>query len=121
MTDGSSGPSSAGKTLLSAMSVSDRRSLAYGCLLASRLVMDADRVLEKARRNLTNLVRLHGEGPARPSLDTWSTLLDGPIEALINVLTSPDERNIELRHSSPFAGVLSQRERLRVIRAVPRS
>ncbi|MGA8260810.1 MAG: hypothetical protein WB783_11400, partial [Arenicellales bacterium] len=41
----------------------------------------------------------------------WEELLDGDEDRLVVVLTSPSEDARRLRSSSPFAGVISPRER----------
>ena len=47
----------------------------------------------------------------------WEKLLDGPIEDILDVLTSQTPRSRELRANSPFAGVLSSEERERALLA----
>jgi hypothetical protein len=44
-------------------------------------------------------------------------LLDRPLESLVAVLTDPSPWARELRHVTPFAGVLSAEERAEVIHA----
>jgi excisionase family DNA binding protein len=106
---------------LETMNLSDRRSLAYGLLLAERLVVSPDVVLTHARRNLDRLRTVHSDGSADLYLDKWTELLDGPVEAVLHVLTSVDEKSVNLRHAAPFAGVLSNAERRSVIRATRRA
>ena len=48
-------------------------------------------------------------------------LLDRPLPALLQVLLDPSPWARELRHTTPFAGVLSARERAEVLRAFTRS
>jgi hypothetical protein len=50
----------------------------------------------------------------------WASLLSGPRRRLLEVLTSDNEESRALRQSSPFAGVLSERERLAIIEQVKR-
>jgi excisionase family DNA binding protein len=100
-----------------ALPLTDRRSLAYGCLIAARLVAEPRHVMAIARANLSQLQTLHGNGPAAHYLSRWQKLLDGPIDAVLRVLVSTDERSIDLRHVGPFAGVLSDEERRMVIAA----
>jgi hypothetical protein len=70
-----------------------------------------------ARRNLRKLQQAHPRGQAARVLADWADLLDGPVEAVAEALTSKDQRAVELRQSSPFAGLLSERERTAVLSA----
>jgi hypothetical protein len=54
---------------------------------------------------------VHAGGSARRWLAEWERLLDGPIAGVLEALTSRATRARELRQNSPFAGVLSERER----------
>jgi len=103
---------------LNGLSLSDRKGLAFGLLIAARLVTSPDSVLDRARRNLEHLRSVHSDGSADRYLDRWAEILAGPVETLLAVLTSLDERSIELRHAAPFAGVLTEEERHSVIAAV---
>lgn len=48
---------------------------------------------------------------------SWQVVLDSEVEAVLDVLTSREAQAIELRQNSPFAGVLSESERLAVLAA----
>ena len=91
------------------------RSLWLGCAIAGKLVADPQNVLEKASDNLARLDRLHG-GSSR-WLAEWRSLLEGPVADVLDVLVSRTPRARELRQNSPFAGVLSEEERHRVLQA----
>ncbi|MEE9405203.1 MAG: hypothetical protein V3V20_09940 [Algisphaera sp.] len=54
----------------------------------------------------------------RVYVNRWEQLLAGPWIAIEKVLTQDDESQRELRQNSPFAGVLSARERWAVIAVV---
>lgn len=47
-------------------------------------------------------------------IEEWRALLRGPREALLALIVERSERADRLRRSSPFAGVLSDEERLRI-------
>jgi len=49
-------------------------------------------------------------------LRQWQELLDGPLDQLLMALTSPSQRSRDLRQNSPFAGVLTDAERLAALR-----
>ena len=92
----------------------DRRSLALHRAIADRLREDPEQVLRQARRALAQMI---SQAPvALPLLREWKVLLDRPVEALLPLLTDPDEWVRELRHVTPFAGVLSAAERAEVYR-----
>ena len=98
-----------------ALTREDRRSLALHAAIAAHLRANPDAVLARARRNIARMHALH-EG-ARPLLDEWTVLLRRPLDALLPVLRDPSPWARELRHVTPFAGVLSARERAQVYRA----
>lgn len=99
---------------------SDEYSLALGAAVARRLVEDPAGVRAIGRRNLVRAREQHGE-TARHWIERWRELLDGPEDALVDVLTSPDERARGLRQTSPFAGVLEPRERWALLDQVRRA
>lgn len=53
-------------------------------------------------------------------LDEWAKLLDGPVEVLAARLVDDSESARALRQTTPFAGVLSPRERMDIHRRVRR-
>jgi len=94
-----------------------RRSLWLNMAVAGRLVVDPNVVLDLARINLAKLEETHSRGQAAHWLREWRRLLDGPTERILEVLTSPTPWAREMRQNSPFAGVLSDDERMRVLTA----
>jgi excisionase family DNA binding protein len=103
------------------MNLTDRRSLAYCLLLSARLVADPEAVLAKARENLEVMRTALDDGSSDRWLDRWEQMLDGPLEAILHVFTALDEESIELRHMAPFAGLLTDEERLQIIAATRRA
>lgn len=91
-----------------------RRSLWLAYATAGRIVESPDHSLTLARRNIEHM-RGTTRGQARRWMDEWHRLLGGPIEHLLEVLVSPSPRSRELRQSSPFAGLLSDEERTRIL------
>ena len=91
------------------------RSLWLHQAVARRIVIDPDRTLRRARVNLRLLKAAHPRGVAARWLGEWERLLDGPVDGLLEALTSRSERGCDLRQNSPFAGVLTQRERGRIL------
>jgi len=98
-----------------ALTREERRSLALHRAIAARLEQNPARVLAQARRTLA---RMAAAAPM-PSvlLREWAVLLERPLDALLPVLTDPRPWARELRHVTPFAGVLSGAERAEVYRA----
>jgi transcriptional regulator with XRE-family HTH domain len=92
----------------------DRRSLDLHRLVAARLRERPDDVVSRARRNVAHMSRLNPG--ARRLLNEWRRAFDGPVEDLLDLLVDPRPRARELRHVSPFAGVLSPAERWSVHR-----
>jgi transcriptional regulator with XRE-family HTH domain len=92
----------------------DRRSLALHRAIARRLEKSPEPILRRARRTLEKMRRRHPG--ARPLLSRWRSLLAGPIEEIVEVLLDPRPSARELRHVTPFAGVLTPSERASVYR-----
>jgi hypothetical protein len=89
------------------------RSLAYHRALARRLrrpmVDDARHVLWEWRER----------GVIDPRYaDEWESVLDRPLREIKRVLTSDDPRAHDLRQNSPFAGLLTEPERRRILEEI---
>lgn len=97
------------------MTREERRSLAVHAAIIERLRDDPDGIVRGARATLHRMRALHPH--AKALLDEWALLLERPLPALIAQLADPSEHARELRHVTPFAGVLSARERTSVFRA----
>jgi transcriptional regulator with XRE-family HTH domain len=97
------------------MTREERRSLALHQAIVERLRESPKAVLRQARATLERMAA----GPAGSSqlIKEWSVLLDRPLEALTPVLTDPDPWARELRHVTPFAGILTAPERAAVYQA----
>ena len=95
------------------------RSLAYNRALVGVLRREPERVLAVARRNLRRLKELHPY--ATPIFAVWERALALPLDALVERMLATDEEACEMRHASPFAGVLDAATRTRVIREVQQS
>jgi hypothetical protein len=91
----------------------ERRSLAYHRAVATRL--DPQLVVEARER----VDRLADEGHLHPSYaERWRALLALPIDEIRNAIAADEPEARELRQSSPFAGVLTEQERRRIIEAI---
>lgn len=96
------------------LSTPELRTLEMHRAIADKFAADPSGVRRTATRNLAHL-RAVDDGHAGPYFDVWERLLAGPDEVLRNVMTSTDQVARDLRQASPFAGVLSDDERLDVL------
>jgi excisionase family DNA binding protein len=97
------------------LSRDQRRSLWIGTAVAGKLVTDPTSVLTQARENLAQMRSQHRRGQAQRWLSDWEELLNGPLEAIVEVLTAKTPYAREMRQNSPFANVLTADERLQVL------
>jgi hypothetical protein len=86
------------------------RSLAFHRVVATRLLDDST-ILDFARQRVKSWM---AESPHRPYIKEWAKILGGSTQSVVDFLVDGSERAVELRQSSPFAGVLSARERWRI-------
>ena len=97
------------------LSAPEIRTLEMHRAVAAKIEENNIGVLERARRNLEVLRAADTGANTEPYLAAWEDLIDGPVARLIRVMTSTDQAARDLRQASPFAGVLSDEERLAVI------
>lgn len=95
------------------MTREDRRSLMFHVAIAEVLDRDPRGVLAKAKDNLVKLRELHPH--ARDLLDRWHRWLALPVEDLKGLMLGTSASAREMRHVSPFAGLLEPRERARLL------
>lgn len=101
------------------LSAPEARSLALHRAIAEHLERDAQRVREIAIHNLQVMSAAHTAGHSGAYLDAWDDLLVSGGEELAKMLVSTDQVARDLRQASPFSGVLSEEERLCVLRGSP--
>lgn len=92
-----------------------RRSRWLNIAVAAKVVAAPDQTLEIARANLSRLIAQHPSGQAAHWLREWAKVLDGPVDRVLEVLTSTTPYAREMRQNSPFAGILSEDERSAVL------
>lgn len=92
----------------------DRRSLALHEAIAERLRSDPGETVARAASTLARMEEAHQDRV--PLLAVWRHLLTLPVEHLVELLLDPGPFARELRHCTPFAGILSARERTDVYR-----
>ncbi|HLS33917.1 MAG TPA: helix-turn-helix domain-containing protein [Brevibacterium sp.] len=84
--------------------------------LLGPLMIDPTAVLDHARKNITAWLPQHrADGMVVRYLEQWLQILDGGVDDVAEVLVGSDERSSELRQNSPFAGVLSDEDRRRIL------
>lgn len=91
------------------------RSLWLAYAVAGVIVQDPVATIDLAKQNLHRLQAQHTRGQLARWLGDWQVLLDGPVEEVLATLTSRTPRARELRQNNPFAGVLSDDQRVRVL------
>lgn len=93
--------------------LAELRSLAYHRLVAERL--DEELVAEASRR----VARWRESGRLHPVwAERWSEVLRKPVPDIARTISADTQRSSELRQTSPFAGVLNEQERSRLVRGV---
>lgn len=99
----------------------DRVSYELHRLVAEKIAENPAPVLAKAAENLRRrLLRPRGS-QAAGWIQEWEQLMAGDPTELVEAMLRTDERSIDLRQMTPFAGVLSQEERLVAIRNAGRT
>lgn len=98
------------------LTADQRRSIRMGHALAGQIVLDPEGARTLARNNLDRQRLAHPRGKAQQWFSKWESLLDGPLDDILQVLTSNAAPvNRELRQNNPFAGLLTDEQRERVI------
>lgn len=87
----------------------ERRSLWLHRAVAGRVAIDPERALSLARANLARMQSAHGADI--PWLRQWAAILERGPEEVMRVLCAENAVSTELRQNSPFAGVLTDRQR----------
>ena len=109
----SPGPRQPGPSALRGHRTAERRSLAYHVIVAERL---SEQMVEEARERIE---RLASDGHLHPRYaERWRELLSRPLAEIARAISADDEEGRDLRQNGPFAGVLNEQERRRIIEAV---
>lgn len=93
----------------------DARSLAMHCKIAQKISRDPH-LLEKAKSNLSRW-SAKTDGPTPRYFKEWQEILAKPWPTIAEMMTSMSEDATRLRSSSPFAGILSEKEREQIYAA----
>jgi excisionase family DNA binding protein len=98
-----------------------QRSLWLHTAVAGKVVTNPDRAIKLAHRNLDKLLAARPRAQAAQKLRRWNRLLRGPVDDVIDALTSPAQRSVELRQHSPFTDLLTDHEQRRILAAFSKS
>ena len=89
--------------------------------LLVKLLGDLGPAREVAERNIERMRTSVRGSQAHGWLDEWQRLLAEPGPELIDAFLGEDEHSADLRQVSPFAGLLTQKERLAAIERARRN
>lgn len=92
--------------------VLDARSLAMHCKIARKIDQDPE-LLEKPRCNLQRWGET-ASGPLPEYIKEWQKIMNQPWSCIATFITSFSDEAVRLRQSSPFAGVLTPKERKQI-------
>ena len=101
-------------SFVSPLTREDLRSLAYHQAVIEKLKSEPVAVLASARRNLATMSKKHPD--ANKLFDHWEQWLDLPLDDLINCCLDSSVFARDMRQVTPFAGILSARERLEILK-----
>jgi hypothetical protein len=93
----------------------DARSLAMHCKIVQKISLDP-KLLEKAKANISRW-STKIDGPKPRYLMEWQEILEKPWLTIAEIMTSMSEDATRLRSSSPFAGILNEKEREQIYAA----
>ena len=100
-------------------SLYDAKNLAMHSRIAWNISKDPS-LLDRARTNLKARRKQYDPDALPPFIVEWERRLSGPPQALAAFLVDVTREAILLRHFSPFAGVLTEQERLHILDAFER-
>jgi excisionase family DNA binding protein len=94
----------------------EEKSLRLHQALLTPMLTDPTVVIAHARDNLDRWTGMHRpDGMTVRYFEEWKRVLDHGLDAIVEVMVSPSQKARELRQNSPFAGVLPDETRLRVL------
>jgi hypothetical protein len=95
----------------------DKRSLELHRLVAGKIRQQPE-LMDFVREKLNcSLSESRLSDSCKDALREWQTILSClPLNEVLDLITQDSDEGQRLRHSTPFSGILSQRERLDVLR-----
>ena len=100
------------KLMLITHQIHEIRSLRMHRIVAERFRQEPAEVI---RLTLKKLERWHQQGVECEDFEVWRNLLAGPSQEIVDALTASSEEAIRLRQSSPFAGLIPDEDRRRIL------
>ena len=97
-------------------SLHDAKSLAMHCVIAAKVNRDRS-LLDKARANLVNRRNRYEPDHMPLYIEEWEHILTLDWQTVAAFLIAVTEDAIRLRSSSPFAGILTEEEREKILDA----
>ncbi|MCZ6618050.1 MAG: helix-turn-helix transcriptional regulator [Gammaproteobacteria bacterium] len=97
-----------------AMSREDRRSLEFHKAIACKLRNDPRPAVNRAEKNLRNLLQLHPHADAL--LLRWKSWLNQPTDDLVARILDTGLLARDMRQISPFSGILNPQERSQILK-----
>lgn len=96
------------------MTREDERSLSYHAAIVQVLRKDPSQHIKRAKRLLSKMSAHHPE--ARSLFRLWHEWLNLPTEDMISRILDTGVLSREMRHISPFAGILKPHDRARILK-----
>src|SRR5258705_2300084 len=97
----------------------EEKSLRLHQALLTPMLTDPTVVIAHAHDNLDRWTGMHRpDGMTVRYFEEWKRVLGYGLDAIVEVMVSPSQEARELRQNSPFAGVLPDETRLRVLRTL---
>ncbi len=89
-------------------------SLNLHLLVKRELLSEPDKIISIGKSNIKRWKEKYEREPVW--MKEWGVLLAKGVSAIVSVLDGVDEKSILLRSSSPFTGIVSQKERMEIIK-----
>lgn len=92
----------------------DMTSLLLHAAVKEKLMADSETVIATAQANLIRWKASYGFEPRW--MGEWFIILEDGINRILPVLEGVDDHSVLLRSNSPFTGILSENERMKVLK-----
>jgi len=105
-------------TLTTPLTREDRRSLTYHRAIVKLLEQNSEQVLHQAKTNIKKWLKRRPD--AKDLLVRWGKWLELPVQDLVTLMMNPDVVYRDMRQVSPFAGLLSAKQRTELLKRFQR-
>ena len=93
----------------------DRRSLAFDAIVAEKVERDP-KLIQKAIGNLERWISQRQPDPPQVLFEWLDILQSSDVSKILTLLRASDQNATRLRQSSPFCGILTEEERLAILK-----